>query len=58
MREFEHRARDTAMQMLAVAVLLWPVRAWLWEFPVAPVGLAVGFVVGLGNVLRWKTGPR
>lgn len=51
-------ARDTAMQMLAMAMLLWPVERWLWDFPVAPVGLALGFVIGLGNALRWKLGAR
>ena len=54
----EFRARDMAMQMLTVAMLLWPVRAWLIEFPAAPVGLALGFAIGLGNACRWKLGPR
>ena len=47
------RARDLAAQALVVAILANAVWEWLWRYPLAPVCMGLGLVVGVGNGLRW-----
>jgi len=45
--------KDLGMQVVAVAIFADAVRMWLCDYPVAPVGVGLGFVIGVGNGLRW-----
>ena len=52
-RTWETRARDLGMHLVALIIVFSAIDRWLVHLPSAPVGLATGSLVGVGNVLLW-----